>query len=79
MCGLVKVDESIKDYHRLTKLNLAGNYLTSIDHLPTSLESINLSNNQIESIELKEIMVNIKSLDLSFNQIDESALQSIHI
>jgi len=33
----------------------------------------------IESVDLKDIMVNIKSLDLSFNQIDESALASIHL
>jgi PIN domain nuclease of toxin-antitoxin system len=43
------------------------------------LSSLNLSNNMIESVDLKDIMVNIKSLDLSFNQIDESSLASIHL
>jgi len=79
MCGLVKIDESIKDYQRLQKLNLSGNYLTSITHLPNSIESLNLSNNLIDSVELTDVMVNIKSLDLSFNKINESALASIHL
>lgn len=79
MCGLRNIDESIKDYQRLQKLNLSGNYLTTIEYLPSSIESLNLSNNLIDSVDLSEIMVNIKSLDLSFNKIDESALPSIHI
>lgn len=79
MCGLVRIDESIKDQQRLQKLNLSGNYLTSIQHLPNSIESLNLSNNLIDSVELTDIMVNIKSLDLSFNKINESALPSIHL
>lgn len=79
MCGLIKIDESIKDFNRLAKLNLAGNYITTIEHLPSNLSNLNLSNNLIESIDLRDIMVNIKTLDLSFNKIDESSLASIHL